>query len=113
MSLVYTELSSVEISRQAGFRVATVNTALKNLVENDQTFFGANVQPGVWERRWYNDAGNKSLYYKKGDAVWLNTEPADEFVAAHMADIDIYVQGCAQAKYKYLSLSAANDFAGI
>ena len=95
MSLVYTELSSVEISRQDGFRIATVNTRLRNLVENDQTFFGSNVRPDIWERRWYNDAGNKSLYYQKGDAVWLNTEPADEFVAAHAADIDMYVQGCA------------------
>lgn len=113
MSLVYTELSSVAISRQDGFRIATVNTRLRNLVENDQTFFGSSVRPGVWERRWYNDVGNKSLYYKKGDAVWLNTEPASEFVAAHTADIDMYVQGCAQARYKYLALSAANDSAGI
>ena len=95
MSLVYTELSSVEISRQDGFRIATVNTRLRNLVENDQTFFGSSVRPDIWERRWYNDAGNKSLYYKKGDVVWLNTEPANEFVAAHTADIDMYVQVCA------------------
>jgi len=113
MSLAYTELSSVQISRQAGFRIATVNTALKNLVENDQSFLESGARPGVWERRWYNDVGNKSLYYRKGDAVWLNTEPADEFVAAHTADIDVYVQGCAQTRYKYLSLSSEGDLAGI
>ena len=98
---------------QDGFRIATVNTRLRNLVENDQTFFGSSVRPDIWERRWYNDAGNKSLYYKKGDAVWLNTEPANEFVAAHTADIDMYVQECTQARYKYLALSAVNDQAGI
>jgi len=113
MSLVYTDPSSVEIKRDAGFRIATVNAAVRKLIENDLSFFGVNVQPGVWERRWYNDAENKDLYYKRGDTVWVNTEPADEFVAAHLADIDMYVQGCADARYKYMSLSATGDTAGI
>lgn len=113
MSLIHTDLSSVEISRRAGFRIATINAALANLVENDRSFFSSDCQPGVWERRWYNDTGNKSLYYKRGDAVWINTEPADQFVASHIADIDMYAQGCAQTRYKLIALSAAGDTAGI
>ena len=58
------------------------------------SFFGLNIQPGIWECRWYNDTGNSDLYYNKGDAVWVNTEQPDEFVTAHTADIDMYVQGC-------------------
>lgn len=113
MSLIYTDLSSVEIPRDAGFRIATINNSIAKLVENDKQFFSSSCQPGIWERRWYNDTGNKSLYYKKGDAVWINTEQADEFVASHIADIDMYAQGCAQTRYKLAALSAANDAAGI
>lgn len=113
MSLAYTDVQKVTVSRSDGFRIATVNQAVKRLVENDQSFFGSGCAPGIWERRWYNDAGNESLYYRKGDAVWVNTEQADEFVTAHQADIDAYVQGCAAARYRYLGLSAANDRAGI
>lgn len=113
MSLAYTDVKDVTVSRSDGFRIATVNQVIKRLVENDQSFFGSGCAPGIWERRWYNDAGNDSLYYRKGDAVWVNTEQADEFVAAHQADIDAYVQGCPEARYRFMGLSAANDRAGM
>ena len=113
MSLKYTKNSEIEISRGDGFKIATINSIIRRLVENDQTFFNSNIQPGIWERRWYNDINNTNLYYKKGDAVWINTEPADEFIMAHTADIETYIQGCADAKYKYMSLSAAGDTVGI
>jgi len=113
MSLTYTDISSVSISREEGFRISTVNSVIRRLIENDQSFFNGGASPGVWERRWYNDAGNSSLYYKKGDAVWINTEQADDFVAAHAADLQMYAQGRSDTRYRLLSLSAAQDVGGI
>lgn len=113
MSLKYTDSQQVQISRKDGFRISTVNTVIRRLIENDLSFFGIGVQPTVWERRWYNDENNSGLYYKKGDAVWVNTEPADEFVRAHIADIDRYAQERSDVRYKLMVLSAENDTAGI
>lgn len=113
MSLKYTSISAVQVTKKEGFRIATVNQVIRRLVENDMSFFGTSVQPGIWERRWYNDRGNKSLYYKKGDAVWINTEQAEEFILAHVADIDMYIQGNPAARYEFMSLSAAEDASGM
>lgn len=113
MSLKYTKSSDIAISRQDGFKIATVNSIIRRLIENDQTFFSDSIQPGIWECRWYNDIKNSNLYYKKGDAVWINTESADDFIMAHISDIETYIQGSVEAKYKYMSLSAAQDQAGI
>lgn len=113
MSLKYKEADDVRISRAEGFRISTVNAALKRLVENDETFKQTGVSPGIWERRWFNDAGNRRLYYMKGDAVWVNTEQADDFVASHVTDIDAYAQYDSEARYELAALSAKGDSAGI
>jgi hypothetical protein len=43
MSLKYTKKSELEISREDGFRIATINSIIRRLVENDQTFFSKNI----------------------------------------------------------------------
>jgi hypothetical protein len=35
MSLKYTESSDVAISRQDGFKIATINSIIRRLIEND------------------------------------------------------------------------------
>ena len=103
----------MQVSRKDGFKISTVNTVIRRLMENDNMFFDANISPQIWERRWYNDRDNRSLYYMKGDAVWINTEPVDAFVQNHQADILAYALGYSGTRYKVASLSAAEDYAGL
>ena len=64
--------------------------------------------PGTWERRWCN-SGDTSLYYSKGDAVWLNVEILDEFVWKRENDIRFYAQGNPHARSHLAAADASND----
>jgi hypothetical protein len=60
------------------------------MIENDKKNLPSESSvPGIWERKWIND--NSRPGYKKGQAVWINTEDPAEFISKHQTDIYDYL----------------------
>lgn len=74
--------------------IRSLNRTFRNLLLNDNANIvtGNNI-PGLWEQRWYNDRNNTDLYYKKGDAVWINTENIDDVIRKRQSDLYAYSSG--------------------
>jgi hypothetical protein len=64
-----------------GDRISTVliNKILNRLVANDNSVLPSTYKiPYVWEATWFNNPLVEG--YKKGDAVWINTENYSDFI---------------------------------
>lgn len=62
-----------------------LNTAAKRMILNDgQLIPSGGVKPKIWTCGWYNqiltESNKEDFCYKKGDAVWINTEDVGQFV---------------------------------
>jgi len=55
-----------------------IDNAIDQMVRNDVKLLAEpKVAPKIWCCKWYNSASKNNLTYKKGDAVWINTEDVD------------------------------------
>lgn len=90
MTLPYDDANKVKILANEQVSIAALATPHGKLIQNDLSLRpDKKFSPGVWECRWFN-SGDPSSYYKKGDAVWINTEHIDDFVVSHEDDIYVY-----------------------
>lgn len=81
MKLPFSNIDDVCIDRTSGVKSQTMNNVYARLVQNDDALrIDQTAWPTIWEQRWYNSQTDRSLYYKKGDAVWINTEDINRFV---------------------------------
>lgn len=103
------DYDSVKITERSQLGIDKINDSARKLVQNDvsMTRYSMDI-PGTWERRWCN-SGDTSLYYRKGDAVWINVENIDEFVWKREADIRFYAQGNPYARTELSKADASND----
>ena len=90
MTLPYNDSNKIKMLANEPVSVAALTTPHGKLIQNDLSLQPSKkFSPGVWECRWFN-SGNPSSYYKKGDAVWINTQHIDDFVISHEDDIYVY-----------------------
>ena len=81
MSLRYPHFEDIKLRAGGKITLNALNTAFKKLIENDNSLIPENsILPKIWECKWFNDSNVKG--YSKGEAVWVNTEPLDEFTAS-------------------------------
>lgn len=81
MSLKYTKYEDLCLKAGSKITLNALNDAFRKLVENDASLIPENsIVPKIWECRWFTDKNAEG--YKKGEAVWLNTEPLDEFTSS-------------------------------
>ena len=69
-----------------------LDAAAATLIKNDLHLLPqSGIKPSIWCCRWYNtilDDSNREAYcYKKGDAVWINTENPTQFAIANQTYI--------------------------
>lgn len=69
--------------------IDTLNALLSRLLTNDLELVPENiVKPTIWVKRWLNGEDP----YKKGDAVWINTESVEDFISHKQDYIKIYLK---------------------
>lgn len=88
-NLATTELSSLFIGLDSPLDKDIINKKFRTLLGNDRVInelFSNSI--GIWECTWYYDSSIKG--YNIGDAVWLNTEDADDFIKTHYEAIKHY-----------------------
>lgn len=62
----------VKITEKSQLGIDKINDSAAKLVRNDLSLTRDSMKiPGTWEMKWCN-SGDESLYYKKGDSVWIN-----------------------------------------
>ena len=76
--------SNVKNAKVDEFNKDQLDAASKIMVLNDGKLLPqSGIKPSIWCCYWYNtvlNSSNRSKYcYKKGDAVWMNTEDLEEF----------------------------------
>lgn len=82
MGLAYNEVKDVTLNDSQKITIQNLNRLYSRMVENDKKNLpNESAAPGIWERTWLND--NSRPGYRKGQAVWINTEDPDEFIASH------------------------------
>ena len=104
MSIPYPSESDVTL----GSKVSTVllNKIFQRLVANDNSILPDSYGiPYVWEAKWFNDPTVEG--YKKGDAVWVNTETVDDFVSKNKSSIFNYLVN--NQAYRERVLRCQND----
>lgn len=85
-------IDDVLIKQGVGVSNQHLKQIYEKLIENDKSLDPEKQNiPQIWENRWYNAPENKSLYYKKGSAVWLNTENESDFIKNKEKDIKGYI----------------------
>lgn len=66
--------------------IESIDDMMDSMVANDNKIIPSyGVTPKIWKCKWYN--GAKRNLYQQGQAVWVNTEDLDEFVASHKSVI--------------------------
>ena len=104
-NLIHPKLDQVNIQQ--------FDQMLKQMLHNDSSLIPkANIAPTVWKCSWYNAVltdQNRSAYcYKKGDAVWVNTEDLAQFTAANKRYILNVIFGNSALRKKYMQVEG-ND----
>ena len=83
--------SRAKLAEDKAVSVKTLNSAFAKLISKDKELVASgDGTPSIWEQRWYSDRLNRSLFYNKGGAVWLNTESVDDVVTARQDDLYAY-----------------------
>lgn len=108
----YENIEDVGLKRDEKISLQTINKCLERMVENDNQFNSEfNCAPTIWERSWYNMQLDESVAqeygYKRGDAVWINTEEPGEFAAMRADEIRGYVLDNDVLREKYYEISAS------
>lgn len=99
----------VKITEKSQLGVDKINDSARKFVQNDVSMTKETLDiPGTWERRWCN-SGDSSLYYSKGDAVWVNVQDIDELIWDREGDIRFYAQGNPRARVDMEKADASND----
>jgi hypothetical protein len=67
---------------------ASIDSVADVMIPNDSRLLPqSGIKPSIWCCRWYNtvlNAKTRSEYcYKRGDAVWVNTEDLEEFTESN------------------------------
>lgn len=76
------------------------------LIENDvENLPSQSSVPGIWEKTWLNDSTRHG--YRKGQAVWINTEDPDEFIQARSQQFYDYLVN--NEKYRDTVLEYSGD----
>lgn len=108
MSLRYTRYEDLCLKAGSKITLNALNDAFRKLVENDNSLIPENsIVPKIWECKWFNDSSIEG--YSKGEAVWVNTEPLDEFTSAHYQTILNYLLENAFYRPKVEALLKEND----
>lgn len=98
MALQYTHLNQIQITEKEPITTSRVNGRFIQMVSNDVSIYPLNDRlPSIWECKWYNKSTIQG--YKKGDAVWLNTEDVNQFIQIHKDDILNYALNNENLKY--------------
>lgn len=112
MSLKYTRYEDLCLKPGYKITLAALNAAFKKLVENDNSLIPENsIVPTIWECTWFNDESQPG--YKKGDAVWINTEPLDSFTESRYQVIIDYLMGNEFYKQKVQAYQATGNVAAL
>ena len=104
-----TEPKVQAISRQE------LNNASKVMILNDGRLVPASgIKPKIWTCTWYNRALTKQqdkedFCYKKGDAVWINTEDLDQFVSHNKTYIKSIVMNNGYLKNEFQKIKGKED----
>ena len=110
MAIPYSKPEAVKILDSQNLTVQPFNQAIARFIQNDLSLVSRqNVVPGTWENRWYNSPLDSQLYYKKGDAVWINCEDSLDFIHRREADIVQYVKSNPATMREYERLSKQGD----
>ncbi len=92
-----------------------LNSASKVMIRNDGRLVPVSgVKPKIWTCSWYNQALSRSqdrenFCYKKGDAVWLNTEDLDQFVSHNKTYIKSIVMNNGLLKNEFQKIEGKED----
>lgn len=84
-----------------------LNSASKVMILNDGRLVpSGGIKPKIWTCSWYNmvlrnQADKEKYCYKKGDAVWINTEDLDQFVQHNFFYIKNVVQNNGLLRNEY------------
>lgn len=84
------------------------------MIENDNVFdVDSNCAPTIWEQKWYNmnidESVSEQYGYRRGDAVWINTESLNEYTTTKSSEIYEYVMNNDDLRTKYYRLSGDDD----
>ena len=110
MAIPYNRPDMVKILDSQNLTVQTFNHAIARFIQNDLSLVSRqNVVPGTWENRWYNSPLDSQLYYRKGDAVWVNCEDPLDFIHRREADIIQYVKANPTTMREYERLAERGD----
>lgn len=87
--LKYEDLEDIIIKEDENITDSRLNESFSKLLENDKSLSPINNRmPGLWECLWFNDDTVEG--YKKGYAVWYNTEDTDKFIRIHKDEMYQY-----------------------
>lgn len=80
--------------------------AIESMIKNDIDLIPkSNIAPSIWKCSWYNvkltDSNKSSYCYKKGDAVWVNTEDLASFTEANKSYIKLVIMNNSFLRRKY------------
>ena len=90
MGLPYSDIKDVTLNDSQKISIQTLNKLYSRMVENDRRNLPSeSTVPGIWEKTWLNDASRPG--YRKGQAVWINTEDPVEFIASRQTEIYDYL----------------------
>lgn len=91
MSLLKYDIDDILIKSDQKITDKVINESFYKLIQNDLTNVPTNLmKPMIWERKWFNNPSIPG--YSQGDACWINTEDADEFVKFKHNQIYNYVR---------------------
>ena len=90
MGLPYSDIKDITLNDSQKISIQTLNKLYSRMVENDRRNLPSeSTVPGIWEKTWLNDASRPG--YRKGQAVWINTEDPVEFIASRQTEIYDYL----------------------
>lgn len=93
MGIPHNDINKLKFLADENIKLGALNSIYERLIENDNALFPAvEAVPKIWECRWWNDNDSRH-YYKKGEAVWINTEVPFDFVKSYEDDIYEYCMG--------------------
>lgn len=93
MSIPNRDIDKLKFLPSESIKLGALNAIYEKLIENDNSLIPTIADlPGIWECRWWNDNDTRR-YYKKGEAVWINTEVPDDFVKMYEDTIYEYCMG--------------------
>lgn len=91
INLPYSQLSDVMLYDYDSIDDISLNKILTKFIANDLYITPySNIFPEIWERKWFNNDNIQG--YKKGDAIWYNTENKLEFIQFNSSKIYSYAK---------------------